>query len=237
MNCTSGAGVDRAADERWAEPAKFNRLRRGRATMISSARQAVCFLGRAKASAPADGAASFPRRVWEWSLPMTTIAREPAEILLIDEDSHSRRQAAAVLEEAGYLLFQAAGRLDALKIARLQALDLLICDVNVGGQSGLELCRELRKLPGMLDVPVMFVSSTQVPDIVRRSHDAGGAYYLRKPLDPEVLLDLVGKALWMPHLVQSRLSMHEAAVQPVPPPQKVQNARVAAVQGIRLPLA
>ena len=166
-----------------------------------------------------------------------TIAREEPEILIIDEDARSRSAAAALLEAAGYLVFQAGGRIDALKIARTQALDLLICDVDLGGQSGLEVCRELRRLPGMLDVPVMFISSTQVPDIIRRSHDAGGAYHLRKPLDPEVLLDLVGKALWLPHLVQSRLSMHDAAPRLVPPPQKIPSTRVAAVQGIRLPLA
>src|SRR5262245_24824294 len=166
---------------------------------------------------------------------MTTIAREPAEILLIEEDPRTLAETAAVLEAAGYQVFQAADRATALKLGRQQALDLIISDVNLGGKSGLELCRDLRRLPGMLDVPVMFVSSTQVPDIVRRSHDAGGAYYLRKPLDPEVLIDLVGKALWMPHLVQSRLAMHEPVVQPVPPPQH--NSRAVAVQGLRVPLA
>jgi len=166
---------------------------------------------------------------------MTTIARERAEILLVDEDLFSAGAAAAALENAGYQVFQAHDRTAALRLARAQALDLLICDVSLGGQSGLEVCREIRRLPGMMDVPVMFVSSTQVPDIVRRSHDAGAAYYLRKPLDSEVLIDLVGKALWMPHLVQSRLSMHEPAAALVPPPQH--NVRAAAVQGIWLPLA
>jgi DNA-binding NarL/FixJ family response regulator len=98
----------------------------------------------------------------------------------------------------------------------------------------------------MQDVPVMFVSSTQLPDIVRRSHEAGAAYYLRKPLDPDVLVELVGKALWLPHLVQSRLSRHdsaqhdlsrhEPAQQPVPVPTKRRTA-LAAISGIRLPLA
>lgn len=166
---------------------------------------------------------------------MTTLAREPAEILLIDGDPFARTAAESVLSAAGYCVFAAAERSAALKHARSEALDLVICDVNLAGQSGLEVCRELRKLPGMLDVPVMFVSSTQVPDIVRRSHEAGGAYYLRKPLDPEVLIDLVGKALWMPHLVQTRLAMHEPAIQPMPPPQH--NVRAAAVQGLRMPLA
>jgi DNA-binding NarL/FixJ family response regulator len=96
----------------------------------------------------------------------------------------------------------------------------------------------------MEDVPVMFISASQLPDIVRRSHEAGGAYYLRKPLDPEVLVELIDKALWMPHLVQSRLSMHRASSQPVPPakgnvrsPAAVNSATEAAISGIRLPLA
>src|SRR5205085_4215197 len=156
-------------------------------------------------------------------------------ILLVDDDPTALAAATTALDSAGHIVYQARDRISALRIARSQALDLVICDVNVGGDSGLELSRELRRLPGMQDVPVMFVSRTQLPDIVRRSHEAGAAYYLRKPLDPEVLVDLVGKALWLPHLVHSRLSMHEPAIQAVPP--RKMTARQAAVQGIRLPLA
>lgn len=168
---------------------------------------------------------------------MNSITREPAEILLIDGDISALAMTARTLDEAGHIVYQARDRMAALKIARTEALDLFICDVNLGGENGLDLCRELRRLPGMQDVPVMFVSSNQLPDIIRRSHDAGGAYYLRKPLDPEVLIDLVSKALWLPQLVQSRLSMHEAASQPVPPPRKKMSARSAAIQGIRMPMA
>src|SRR5258708_15946890 len=114
------------------------------------------------------------------------------------------------------MVSRAGDRLRALRVARREALDLIICDVNLGADSGLDLSRELRRLPGMQDVPVMFISRTQLPDIVRRSHEAGAAYYLRKPLDPEVLIDLVGKALWLPHLVQTRLAMHHPATQPIP---------------------
>src|SRR5438874_806974 len=166
---------------------------------------------------------------------MNATTREPAEILLIDDDQQALTSTAAALDSAGHIVYQARDRLAAIKVARAEALDLVICDVNVGADSGLELSRELRRLPGMQDVPVMFISRTQLPDIVRRSHEAGAAYYLRKPLDPEVLIDLVGKALWLPHLVHSRLAMHEPAAQAVPP--RKMTARQAAVQGIRLPLA
>jgi two-component system, chemotaxis family, chemotaxis protein CheY len=173
---------------------------------------------------------------------MKYTSREPAEILVIDEDPLALASTTAALDAAGHMVYQASDRLSAIRIARTQALDLLICDVNASGENGLDLSRELRRLPGMQDVPVMFISRAQLPDIVRRSHEAGAAYYLRKPLDPEVLIDLVGKALWLPHLVetrlaQTRLAMHEPASQAVPPPRKKQTARSAAIRGIRLPLA
>lgn len=168
---------------------------------------------------------------------MNSISPEPAEILIVDDDALALAGAAVALDAVGHIVYQARDRMAALKIARSEALDLVICDVNVGGDHGLALSRELRQLPGMQDVPVMFISRTQLPDIVRRSHEAGAAYYLRKPLDPEVLTDLVGKALWLPHLVQTRLAMHEPSSQAMPPPQKRISARQAAIQGIRLPLA
>ena len=168
---------------------------------------------------------------------MNAISREPAEILLIDADPLAQRAAAEVLKEAGHSVFQARDRASALRIASATALDLVICDVHLGPENGLEACRELRRLPGMQDVPVMFISGTQLPDIIRRSHDAGGAYYLRKPLDPEVLIDLVSKALWLPHLVQARLARLEPAAPAVPPPRKLTATKSSAIQGIRLPLA
>ena len=49
--------------------------------------------------------------------------------------------------------------------------------------------------------------AAQMGEKAAKAQTAGGSYYLRKPFDPEVLLELVDKALWMPHLVHS----HEQA--------------------------
>ena len=167
---------------------------------------------------------------------MSSTPQEPAVILIVDEDPITLTGVAAVLNMTGYECHCARDREAALKGVRTLALDLVICDVNLGGESGLALCRELRGEIGMEEVPVMFMSSAQIPDIVRRSHEAGGAYYLRKPFDPEVLIELVGKALWMPHLVQSRISRIQAASETIPAAHKM--TRVAeAIQGIKIPLA
>jgi CheY-like chemotaxis protein len=167
---------------------------------------------------------------------MNPIVQEPAEILIVDSDPLTMLGTAAVLDMAGYVCHCARDRAAALKAGQTIALDLVICDVHLEEGSGLDLCRELRRLPGMQDVPLMFVSASQVPDIVRRSHEAGAAYYLRKPFDPDVLVELVGKALWLPHVVQSRLSMHAPAPEPIRPPTRMRKT-LAAISGIQMPYA
>ncbi len=130
------------------------------------------------------------------------------QILVVDPDPLTLTAIAAVLHLSGYESHCARDSEAALKAATDEQLDLIICDTNLEGESGLELCRDMRQVKGNEDVPVMFVSSSQAPDIIHRAHEAGGAYYLRKPFDPNVLLELVEKALWMPHLVESNLKQH-----------------------------
>ena len=142
---------------------------------------------------------------------MYSTPQHPAVILVIDDDPLTLTGVAATLDMAGYECHCARDAEAALKATRSLNLDLIICDVNVGQENGLELCRELRSEAGHEDVPVLFVSGAQLPDIVRRTHDAGGTYYLRKPFDPDVLVELVSKALWMPHLVKSRVDRIEGA--------------------------
>jgi DNA-binding response OmpR family regulator len=131
---------------------------------------------------------------------------QPAVILVIDEDALTLTGVAATLDLAGYECHCAGDAEAAIKAARSLSLDLIICDAGVDQQRGLELCQELRREHGNEDVPVLFVSSGQSPDIIRRKNEAGGTYYLRKPFDPDVLVELVGKALWMPHLIKTRAS-------------------------------
>ncbi len=143
-------------------------------------------------------------------------ARTSAAILVIDNDPIQLTGTAAVLNMAGYECWCARDREAAMKAARTQPLDLILCDVQLGKESGLDLCRDLRTIPGCDDIPVMFASNSQLPDVIRRSSEMGSAYFLRKPFDPDVLIELVGKAMWMPHLVSARLNQVSAHKVPMP---------------------
>jgi CheY-like chemotaxis protein len=174
---------------------------------------------------------------------MSSLAHEPAVILIIDNDPIMLTGIAAILSMSGHECHCARDGAAAIKAVKSLALDLIICDVDLGPESGLELCNQLRQIPGVEEVPTMFISANQSPDIIRRSHAAGGAYYLRKPFDPEVLIELVSKALWMPHLVQSRVAVIPQAFKADPPAETPANPVIPrsnlrhALSGIRIPQA
>lgn len=128
-----------------------------------------------------------------------------AIILLIDDETLALEELRSALEPAGYQVRGCTTADEALRVATQLVPDLVISDINLGQQSGLELCEQIKQRDELADLPLIFLSGAHIPNVIRRAHAAGGTYYLRKPFDPEVLLDLVERALWLPHLVQSRL--------------------------------
>lgn len=139
-----------------------------------------------------------------WSPAATNLDRPV--LLLIDNDPLLLTGMAAVLDREGYECHLARDPEAAVKAARTLDLDLIICDVTLGNYSGLALCREIREEHGQAEVPVMFTSQQQLPDVILRTFDTTGAYYLRKPFEPKCLIELATQALWMPHLIASRQS-------------------------------
>ena len=94
---------------------------------------------------------------------------------------------------------------DALGAARSDVFDLIISDINLGNASGLELCQRIHEQENSNETPVIFLSGAQIPDIIRRSRSAGGTYYVRKPFDPEVMRELIDKAMWLPALTHCHI--------------------------------
>lgn len=164
----------------------------------------------------------FRRRLWAEFLASSETAKVIAEmkhntnrpcndipqatILLIDDEADVLAGLTTILSTAGYTCLSAQTVERAIALSLQTTPDLIISDINLDGQSGLTLCEQLKQQAAMSEVPVMFLSGAQIPDIIRRAHAAGGTYYLRKPFDPQVMLELIDKALWMPHLVGTQLA-------------------------------
>jgi CheY-like chemotaxis protein len=118
-----------------------------------------------------------------------------ALILLIDEDAQVLRELAATLNANAYRTRCCSNAADAYAAARDDRPDFIICDVVVQELGGLEICEQIKRDADLGELPVMFLSGNQIPDIIRRRSPFGGSYYLRKPIDPDVLLDLLARTL------------------------------------------
>jgi CheY-like chemotaxis protein len=143
---------------------------------------------------------------------MRTTQNPQPLILVVDDEPEVLGDVATVLTAAGFVCHCCTTADMAIAQAQLTPPDLILSDINLHNRSGLEMCEQIRQIEALEEVPVMFLSGAQIPDIIRRSHAAGGTYYLRKPFDPDVLVELIHKALWMPHLVTHRLHGTSLAV-------------------------
>ncbi len=126
-------------------------------------------------------------------------------ILVIDADAVSLAAVVGVLQSHRYQVLAAGDVECALSMSRANSLDLIICDINLRGMDGLDVVEQIRSVPDTADVPVLFLSSAQVSDVAYRSVGNTSAYFVKKPAAAGLLLDLVEKSLWMPHLIRSQM--------------------------------
>ncbi len=134
-------------------------------------------------------------------------------VLIIDADPSARQIAETALVTHGFQTFSAEDIAAAIWIAANDKsnIDLVICDCFVEQQTGLEILEAIRALPGCAEVPAMFLSSHQTPDVILRRYDSTGSYHVKKPLDIELLLEIADRSLWMPHLVNSHIEKRHDA--------------------------
>jgi DNA-binding response OmpR family regulator len=119
-------------------------------------------------------------------------------ILAIDDHPEVLGEIARIVHRLGYECERARDMDEAAACIQRFVPDLIIADVNLNGHGGVAFCEELRRRCDLHNVPVMFLSSMQTPDIIRRADTGGGTYYLRKPFDAPVLVELVERTRRMP---------------------------------------
>lgn len=149
---------------------------------------------------------------------MDATANQRTDILCIDDDPNIIAGLTQMLMAAGHSCRCCGDRDSAMASLRDVAPDLVIVDINLGEASGLDLCDQMRQNEHLREVPVIFLSGAEIPNIVQRTRAVGGTYYLRKPYDAEVLLELVEKALWMPHVAKTQVATPHFAGVPMKGP-------------------
>jgi len=114
-------------------------------------------------------------------------------LLVVDDDTRIRQLLSSFLSENGFRVSAAGDVGEARARMRAMAFDLIILDIMMPGESGLDLSRSLRAEDD--HVPILFLSALADADDRIAGLMAGGDDYLGKPFEPRELLLRVSSIL------------------------------------------
>lgn len=115
-------------------------------------------------------------------------------VLQVEDDAVYRELTMILLEAAGCTMIQAGTAEEGIRLAREKPVDLILMDVNLPGMGGFSAARVLRDDPRTKHVPVVALTSGDVPDEEQqRARAAGFDAYLTKPIEGHALEALVRK--------------------------------------------
>lgn len=126
----------------------------------------------------------------------TRDVRRTPRILVVDDDPVIRHLVSATLERAGYEVLHVVKGLDALELAALGlAGDAVILDIGLPDIDGRAVLGHLRQSRYSDRLPVIVLTGSNDESLKTAMLDEGADHYLRKPIDPAVLLACVAATL------------------------------------------
>lgn len=120
---------------------------------------------------------------------MTSLKSEPSDspsvksILIVDDDPDARFLLESILEGQGYRLQVAENAEEAIETAVRALPDVILLDVVMPKMDGFEVCRMIRSLPAIAEVPILMLTSLGEKSNVLKGFESGADDYIVKPYD------------------------------------------------------
>jgi signal transduction histidine kinase/CheY-like chemotaxis protein len=118
-------------------------------------------------------------------------ALKKTAVLIVDDHEDTVEMLRHHLEGFGAVVFAVTSGRDAVEVARSRALDAILSDLSMPEIDGCELLRQLRRLPGKENIPAVAITGLGQRDDQIRSRKAGFAAHVTKPVDLDMLVEIV----------------------------------------------
>jgi len=113
-------------------------------------------------------------------------------IMLVDDSATILLSVSSILSKAGYAVEKSANAEIALqKFTAGVKADLLITDLNMPGMNGIDLIREVRKLPAYKFMPILFLTTESQQSRKLEAKSAGASGWIVKPATADELLNTI----------------------------------------------
>jgi len=122
--------------------------------------------------------------------------REQKTVLYIEDNPANLRLVSQLIGRENRLhMWSAHEPLLGLELAVENQPDLILLDVNLPGMSGYDVLEQLRCQKQTIDIPVIAISGNSMKWDIQKGLKAGFNSYITKPIDVELLMDAIHKAL------------------------------------------
>jgi len=113
------------------------------------------------------------------------------DILVVEDNPANVKLVTFLLSKRGYAVRVATDAESALAEIETATPRLILMDVQLPGQNGLELTRRLKSDPRFSHVPIIAVTAFAMKGDAERAREAGCDDYVTKPIDTRALANLV----------------------------------------------
>ena len=107
------------------------------------------------------------------------------DCLIVDDEMELARATSEYFDMFGISALVAESASKCMELIREHTFGMILLDINLGSESGFNLCREIRL---DTDIPILFISARQSDDDVLIALNIGGDDYIKKPYSLSVLL-------------------------------------------------
>jgi len=119
-------------------------------------------------------------------------------ILIVDDEAFIRENLERILEEDGYRPFSTASSTEAVTAVSEEEIDLVLLDLNLGSQSGLDVLRAMKEVDP--DVLVIIITGYGTVESAVEALKLGAYDYIKKPFKADAIRLIVRLALETQHL-------------------------------------
>ncbi|MDG7001050.1 MAG: response regulator transcription factor [Acidobacteriaceae bacterium] len=112
--------------------------------------------------------------------------QEPANILIVDDDSSNRSALRTVLARLGFQVAEALRGEEALALVRTTQFNAVLLDINMPGIGGIETCRRIRSIKPK--VPVLMLTVRNREEDIVEALETGADDYITKPFHVRELI-------------------------------------------------
>jgi DNA-binding response OmpR family regulator len=117
------------------------------------------------------------------------------KILIVDDERDIVKALTIRLQTNGYEVVTAFDGAQGVFIAHKEKPDLVLLDIRMPSGNGFSVAHQLRKSSHTLHIPIIFLTGSPETNAEQRAQELGARFYIKKPYDPEELLDAVKRAL------------------------------------------